>query len=150
MLLEIAGYGLFGNGDWLSIAAATFMRGFGAFALGILLALLILIPAFVSIVAVSVYRGAIHRSVPKTIGSFFRLSGILLGILFMLLLLPTVIFFKLNLLAFAIISIGFVVIGYFFGRTVSKWIGFRLQFIARKIKWVDLLLSKISRLVNFI
>ncbi len=150
MLLEIAGYSLFQGAEVAATTIAKVAVGIlGLFFGGIMLVAFFLL-ALALITFFSIRRGVIYRSVPKTIGAFFRLSGILLGAVVVLLLLPLALLLKASLLTFTLLAGALLLIGFLLGRTVSRVIGFRLRRYSYYLHTFDNLRSKIVRIVRYI
>ncbi len=147
MLLDIAGYGLFDNSsiDWSAIGKVlTIGLGIivGAIALAVFTAF-----ALLGIVAVSIRRGMVNRSVPKTIGAFFRLTGILSGIVLSVVLIPFALLLKLKAITLLVVCALTILFCFFTGRFISKMIGWRMQKYGFYLRTIDILRNKIVRIV---
>lgn len=147
MLLEIAGYGLFENtGAFAETAGKVILGGLGILFGGLALAVF----AFISLLGIAAYslqKGVRYRSVPRTIGTFFRLGGILMGLVVVAVFAPVALLFKAKAVIVIGVSAGIVLLGFLTGRTISKLIGYRLGRYGFYVRTFDILRSKIIRLV---
>ena len=147
MLLDVAGYGLFDNaGNALSTAGNVALGGLAIF-FGFIALVWLALLGIAGIAVVSFRRGMVNRSVPKGIGMFFRLSGILLGVLLAFIFLPFALLFKLSTATILITVAAIVVAGFFIGRTISKLIGMRLRRYGYYVRTADTVRGRIMRLV---
>lgn len=147
MLLDVAGYGLFDNTsiDW-AVIGKVLTAGLGIIFGGIALAVFCAF-ALLGIVALSIRRGIVNRSVPKTIGAFFRLAGILAGVVFAIVFIPFALLLKMSIATALMVSALIVLFGFLAGRTISKLIGWRLQKYGFYLRAIDILRNKIVRIV---
>ncbi len=147
MLLEIAGYGLFENAGALAeTVGKTLLAGLGVLFGGLALAFF----AFISLLGIAAYslqKGVRYRSVPRTIGTFFRLGGLLLGAVIAAVFAPVALLFNVKAAIVAGVSAGVVLLGFLIGRTISKLIGYRLSRYGFYLRTFDILRGKIVRLV---
>ncbi len=150
MLLDIAGYGLFQGAEAVATALAKVALG----VLGVFFGGIVLITFFALALALilffSVRRGMIHRSIPKTVGAFFRLSGLLLGLVAVLLLLPFALLLKASFLSFTLVAGALLLLGYVIGQTISRIIGIRLKRYGYYLRTFDNLRSKIVHIAHSI
>lgn len=147
MLLDIAGYGLFDNADnALSTVGNVALGGLAVF-FGFIALLWLALLGVAGIAVISFRRGVVNRSVPKGIGMFFRLSGLLLGVLLSFIFLPFALIFKLSTVAILITIVVIVIVGFFVGRTISKLIGLRLRRYGYYVRTADTVRGRIMRLV---
>jgi|GEM_PF-4184544 len=149
-LLDIANYGLFADaGAFLATLGKVLLGGVGFIMAAVVLTFW-LIAAIIGIGVHSVNKGIRRRSVPRTVGTFFRLTGIALGVFVSLLLLPAIaLLFGVSVLKLLVVAAVLIVIGYFTGRMVSKLIGLRMLKYVVYIRTIDNLRSKIVRLVYY-
>lgn len=147
MLLDIAGYGLFENaGNVLSFIGKVLLGGLGVL-FGTIGLLWFTLLAVVGIVVISYRRGVNNRSFPKAVGSFFRLSGVLIGMLLAFIFLPFALLFKLSTATILITVAVMVLVGFVVGRTTSKLIGLKLRQYGYYARAADTVRSRIMRIV---
>jgi hypothetical protein len=149
ILLDVAGYGLFDNADAFLVTAGKVLATGAGLLIGGFFLLIILLAAIAGIGLVSVRRGMRYRSVPRTVGTFFRWGGVAVGAFFALLIIPVVaLWFHVSawylLAGFAVL----LALGYVVGRTISKLIGLRMQGYATSLRMADSIGSRIMRIVN--
>lgn len=147
MLLDIAGYGLFENAGTLAeTVGKAVLGGLGVLFGGLALALFALV-SLLGIAAYSLQKGIRYRSVPRTIGTFFRLGGLLFGLVIAAFFAPIALLMNAKAAIVVGVSAGIVLLGFVAGRAISKLIGYRLSRYGFYLRTFDILRGKIVRLV---
>lgn len=137
-----------GAGMFLHVLGQAFLIMLGIFFAGIVLLILFALSlAFIALF--SIRRGMVYHSLPKAIGAFFRLTGIAVGMLLVLaLVLPLAVFvFKAAAWVVLTISATVILVGYLVGRTISRFIGWRLSRFGYYFRTFDNLRNKIITIV---
>lgn len=151
ILLDVAGYGLFDNAGTFWATAGKVLATGASLLIGGFFLLIMLLAAIAGIGLVSVRRGMRYRSVPRTVGTFFRWGGVAVGAFFALLIIPVVAFwFHVSVWYLLAGFAALLALGYVVGRTISKLIGLRMQRYAFYVRTADTIGTRIVRIVNSI
>jgi hypothetical protein len=147
MFLDIAGYGLFENAGALAQAAGKVaLCGLGVL-LGVFVLAFFILIGLPAIAVYSVQKGVRYRSVPRTIGTFFRLGGLLFGMVIAAVFASVALLLNVKVAIVVGVSAGIAFIGFLVGRAISGLIGYRLSRYGFYMRTFDILRGKIVRLV---
>ena len=147
MLLDVAGYGFLQHSSHFSEVLSQLLLGAVSLLFGSIALIAFTTLALLTILLVSLFRGVRHRSVPKLVGTFFRLAGILSGVLISVLFLPLAFLFQAGTALLVGVPVLAILTGFLAGRAISRRIGVRIRRMANYMRAFDNLRGKIVRLV---